>query len=146
MAKTTIKKRKAVKKAVAKKAPTPVKRSSTAKKSTAKSRLVANKSIKRSSTAKKSAAKRGPLSSSTKKGFVEMAIEGKLCKRRRTLNGGYIRLTGKKCEPVRVITRGDKVISYRDNIINSSRTKKITAPIKRPKALKKKKSTKVSYY
>ncbi len=105
---------------------------------------MAKKSVKRSAAAKKSFAKRG-ASKSSKFYIVELAKDGKLCKRKRMLDGSYVRETGKKCKPVEVRTSGEKVVSYRDNIVNSSSSKKITAARKKAKTFRKKNPSKASF-
>jgi len=100
------------------------------------------KSIKRSSGAKKAmATKRAKSGSNSKEvanAFVIMAKNGQLCLRRRTLGGGYVRGNSSTCNKVKVTTRGNKVIAYRDPIDNPTASKKITAARKKARSYKSK--------
>ena len=88
-------------------------------------------------------AKSGNKSKGVTNAFVELAKNNKLCLRRRTPGGGYVRSSSSGCKKVRIITRTDDkgnitITSYRDPIENAKTSKKITAARKKARSYKSK--------
>jgi hypothetical protein len=99
------------------------------------------KSIKRRVAAKRSFAKAD--SDKRKATFVKLIDEGKLCKRRRTLGGGYVRASScKASERVKATAdpRGRGTNTTDDRILNPKRSRKISAARKKAKTFRRKKA------